>query len=130
MKKILYIDDELWLMEGVIVSLREEYNVTAVRTVDQALDLLESPDSNFNLVVLDIRMPQGDRIHDPNRGRTMGLSLAQKLKEKGNKIPIVVYTVVQDEEIHQSLRELGVKSILMKTEPPSKLKREIKRWLE
>ena len=127
-QKILYIDDELHLMEGVIASLEIVYNVIRARTVDQALDILESKDKDAqpDLIVLDVRLPKSKRVDDPSKGRTMGLAFAEKLQKRGNQIPIIAYTVVHNQKTHEDLEQAGVKKVIMKTEPPSTLKREIK----
>ncbi len=130
MKKhtILYVEDEQWLMAGVIDSLSIEYNVLKARNGDQALAYLESDKHHINLIVLDIMMPSGKRVHTP-RGRTSGVEFARIVKEDNYNIPIVCYTVVSDRKVHDELYKLGVKEIVPKTKLPSELEKVIKEVL-
>lgn len=129
-KTILYVEDELWVMGGVVDRLSTNYNVIEARNGDQALAYLESGEQGIDLILLDIMMPIGKRIRTANRGRTAGVEFARVVvEEKGLEIPIVCYTVVNDQAVHNRLRQLGVKSILTKKRLPSELERVIERHL-
>jgi len=127
---ILYVEDEQWLMGGVVDYLSADYNVLRARNGDQALALLESGKHNIDLILLDIMMPQGDRIRDSRRGRTSGVEFARiVLQEQGYDTPIVCYTVVNDRRVHDELKQIGVKEIVSKRELPSELERVVKKYL-
>ncbi len=128
-KRILYIEDELAQMEGVIEFLRIDYEVETARNADLALDILVESSTGYDLIILDVRMPQGKQIQDRNRGRTMGVELAEEIQEKYPSIPIVAYTVVHDDKLHDRLLKSGAKAVIMKSEAPSVLKKEIQKWL-
>ena len=127
---ILYVEDEQWLMEGIVDSLSCDYQVLRARNADQALSILESGKQKIDLIVLDIMMPQGKIVRDSHQGRTAGVEFARVvLGEKGYDIPIVCYTVVTDRSVHNELKQIGVKAIVSKKALPSELERVIKRYL-
>lgn len=129
-RTILYVDDEQWLMGGIVDSLSVDYNVLTARNADQALTLLESGKHKIDLIVLDIMMPVGKRIRDPHRGRTSGVEFARiVLKQKEYDIPIVCYTVVNDRKVHSELKQIGVKEVVSKRALPSELETVIKKHL-
>ena len=127
---ILYVEDEQYLMSGVVDSLSVDYDVIIARNADQGLKALENQHQQISLILLDIMMPQGQLVRDPNRGRTSGVEFARiVLQDKGYRIPIVCYTVVDDLRVRDTLRSLGVKEIVSKAELPSKLEQVIARIL-
>ncbi len=129
-KTILYVEDELWLMGGIVDRLSAKYNVVTARSGDQALACLESGKHKIDLILLDIMMPQGKRIRTPDRGRTAGVEFARiVLVEKGLKIPIVCYTGANNPQVHDALYGLGVKEVVTKKRLSSELERVIKEHL-
>src|SRR5688500_9341495 len=99
-KTILYVDEEQWLMEGVVDFFSQEFNVITAYNADQALKIILESKENIDLLLLDVMMPQGELVIDPKRGRTSGLELARILiQERKILIPIVCYTVVTDRRI-------------------------------
>lgn len=127
--RILYIEDELAMMEGTIEILRLDYEVEAVRDADLALEILNTRSTQFSLIVLDVRMPQGKQVRDPNHGRTMGVELAKRIGENFPSIPIIIYTVVNDANLHEKLRDVGVKAVVMKSYSASQLEGEIEKHI-
>jgi len=127
---ILYVEDEQWLMGGIVDALSVNYQVIPARNADQALALLESGQHKIDMIILDIMMPPGTRVRDEHHGRTTGVEFARiVLQERKLPIPIVCYTVVTDREVHNELTAIGVKAIVMKTEPPSELQKIIGKHL-
>lgn len=127
---ILYVDDELFLMQGVIDYLSIYFNVLTARGTDQALQMLESESERIDLLLFDIMMPPGSTVHTPDRGRTTGVELARiVLEEQKRDVPIVCYTVVTNPEVHNALVRIGVKEIVSKAKLPSELKAAIERNL-
>jgi|APSaa5957512622_1039677.scaffolds.fasta_scaffold243357_2 CheY-like chemotaxis protein len=126
---ILFIDDEQWLMSGIVDSLSDSYNVVKARTGDDGLKIIESGNHDIALILLDIMMPEGQIISTHDRGRTSGVKVVSILKEMGATIPIVCYTGLNDREVHEQLVELGVNTVISKRTLPSKLERVIQRVL-
>jgi DNA-binding response OmpR family regulator len=84
MKKILVVDDEANIRE----LYREEfqdmgYEVTAVADGAQALAALDQ--TRFDLVTLDMRMPDVD-----------GIETLRKMKEKDSTLPVIICTAYEE----------------------------------
>jgi CheY-like chemotaxis protein len=129
-KRILYIEDEQWLMGGVIDSLSVGFEVIPARNADQGLTILKN-DSKIQLVILDIMLPPGNNLPGTNRGRRTGIEIAKIIRnEMRLKIPIIFYTVVTDPAVYKELREIGVQEIISKKELPSELERIVQIYLK
>lgn len=127
---ILYVDDEQWLMGGIVDSLSVDYKVFTASNADQALEMIKDQNLKIDLILLDVMMPSTARVPDPNRGRTSGVQLARRLlQEEGLQIPIVCYTVVDDRDVLEELREIGVKEVVSKDRLPSELEQIILEYL-
>lgn len=129
-KTILFVDDEQWIMSGVVDSLSVDYRVLTASNADDALLILEERAENVDLILLDIMMPVGQRVDDPRRGRTTGVGFARiALREMKLDIPIICYTVVDDADVVAELTKIGVSQIVFKDKLPSQLEAIIKRHL-
>lgn len=105
-KTILIADDDAMIMQ--IFSLGMEQNSSDVRihsssTGESTIIALESikPD----ILVLDIRMPQGD-----------GFSVLDYMKKKKINLPVIVLTNYRNDEYLEKCRAYGVKDYLIKHE--------------
>ena len=84
MKKILVVDDEANIRELYKEELEDMgYEVTAVTDGMQALALLDK--SMFDLVTLDMRMPDMD-----------GIETLRKMKEKNSSLPVIICTAYEE----------------------------------
>ncbi|MGN0522699.1 MAG: response regulator transcription factor [Eubacterium sp.] len=82
--KILLVEDDLFLRDGLCEMLEKEgYGVTAVSTV---LDARGKITDGFNLVILDVMLPDGN-----------GFDFCTEIRESGNNIPILFLTACDDE---------------------------------
>lgn len=71
------------------------YGVLTAGSVAEGLDLAK--EINFDLYILDVRLPDGT-----------GVELCQKLRERNSNIPILYYSAYGDEADHESaLRVCG-----------------------
>ena len=80
MKTLLYIEDEITILQNVSKALSETgYRVLTAENLADAREYLsrETPDA----IVLDIMLPDGN-----------GLDLLKELRETGNKIPVIMLT--------------------------------------
>ncbi|GHC41465.1 response regulator [Roseibacillus persicicus] len=76
--RILVVDDEPTLRLGFSLALRtEQYDVSAASNGREALDKISKED--FDLTVLDLRMPELD-----------GLSTLNSLRQNGDDIPVIL----------------------------------------
>lgn len=80
MAKILVVEDEIPIAEGLVLNLqRKNHEVTHADTGQKALDLLN--EKNFDLILLDVRLPEVD-----------GFEVCQRLRRKKNYTPIIMLT--------------------------------------
>ncbi|MEQ2457504.1 response regulator transcription factor [Flavonifractor hominis] len=78
--RILLAEDEHSLSRAVVALLeRNHYSADAVYDGEEALTYLEA--GNYDALILDIMMPKLD-----------GLSVLRQLREKGNRIPVLMFT--------------------------------------
>jgi CheY-like chemotaxis protein len=124
-KRILFVEDEQWLMEGMVDGLRAYgYSVDCATTGTQALELIET--NGFDLILMDVMMPSSERIKDDTFGRRTGIELCRILREeKKLDIPVVCLTVVTDSAVHNELRKLGA-VVKLKPALPSEIDAVIK----
>lgn len=88
MNKILLLEDDASLIDGLAYSLKKnDFDVDIVRTVGEALDRL--PELNqYDLLILDVTLPDGT-----------GFEVCEKVRNHGNRIPIIFLTA-SDEEVN------------------------------
>lgn len=82
--KILLVEDDAFLRDGLCEMLSKEgYGVTAVSTI---LDARSKITDGFNLVILDVMLPDGN-----------GFDFCAEVRANGNAIPILFLTACDDE---------------------------------
>ena len=105
-EKILIIDDEkmpLIVHHNVLRS--EGYTVQQISgldAIDEAYNLLVRQESEqFDLLIIDIMMPEGDtyKDRDTDRGHNTGILLYQDLRKKYPRKPMIIYTNILDEGV-------------------------------
>ena len=85
MSRILLLEDDLSLINGLSFALRKEgYELEVVRTLREADSVWA--DGKYNLLILDVTLPDG-----------LGFELCQKVRQS-SKVPIIFLTA-SDEEI-------------------------------
>lgn len=87
MNKILLLEDDAGLIEGLLYSLRKNgFEVEAVRTVGKAMKYL--PEINqYDVLILDVTLPDGT-----------GFDVCEKVRKQNHQIPILFLTA-SDEEV-------------------------------
>ena len=87
MNKILLLEDDVSLLDGLSYSLKKNgFDTTIIRTVKEAFNLLNEI-SKFNLLILDVTLPDGT-----------GFEVCEKVRERNTQIPIIFLTA-SDEEV-------------------------------
>ncbi|MBU1998493.1 MAG: response regulator [Candidatus Omnitrophota bacterium] len=106
-KKILIIDDETMITKSLKKLLTKEgYLPTIVSSGNEALDQLKT--DNFDLLVLDMRMPQMDGI-ETIRAIRQYLAIEQK-----DPMPEIVITGYADENKYKCAVDLKVAAYIYK----------------
>ena len=111
MKKILFIDDDMRRMQWRIKYLElEGYEIVKAETVGEALEKAKLLKSEIGLVILDIMMPgNGIFKKEETQGYTRtGRLILNRIKEILPSIPIIILTIVEDEEFEEEMGLLGV----------------------
>ena len=84
MTRILLVEDDAFLRDGLCEMLdKEGYGVTPVSTITDAMKEIAG---GFNLVILDVMLPDGN-----------GFDFCAEVRENGNAIPILFLTACDDE---------------------------------
>lgn len=86
MQKLLLLEDDISLIDGLTYSLkRNGFDVDIARTIKEAeRRIAESP--GFDLFLFDVTLPDGN-----------GFTLCEKLRESGNRVPIIFLTASDEE---------------------------------
>jgi DNA-binding response OmpR family regulator len=112
MKRILVAEDEQAIREFVVINLkRAGYEVWEAENGDQALEVYQQNDGDFDVAVLDIMMP-GD--HD-------GLSVCKELRKSNGTIGIILLTARTQEMDKVSGLMMGADDYVTKPFSPSEL---------
>ncbi len=112
MKRILVAEDEQAIREFVVINLkRAGYEVCEAENGDQALEVYQQNDGDFDVAVLDIMMP-GD--HD-------GLSVCKELRKSNGTIGIILLTARTQEMDKVSGLMMGADDYVTKPFSPSEL---------
>ena len=131
-KRILWIEDDADMLMGLVRPLeRDGHEIVVAKNEREALEKVNESESDFDLLLFDIIIPtgiQGDMGEVP----FVGMRLLEKLLvEMKIKTPIIVLSVVRDQEMINEMNSLGVKEVLPKgAYLPSKLKEKVYEVLE
>jgi CheY-like chemotaxis protein len=123
-KNIIWIEDDYDIIEPVIYPLRKAgYTVVNISNTKEASDKIEEL-KQADLILLDMFLPKGNGGED--FGLYPGYKLLQQLRTINKvKTPVIVFTVITNEELCKDLEELGINDIVYKPIRPSKLKEAI-----
>ena len=102
MESILIVDDDKNLCEALADELKEVgYNINSVNDADSALRILDKED--FDLLLLDLKMPEKD-----------GFYVLNKLRETGKNIKVIVLTAYADVKSAIDSAKLGASDFVSK----------------
>lgn len=103
-ENILMVDDEPAMTDfGRLMFARLGYNVTALTSSREALELMQQNPDDYDLVFTDLVMPELD-----------GLELARALKNLRPDLPVVLCTGHGEQLDSVNLGELGVRAVILK----------------
>ncbi|MCA1631846.1 MAG: response regulator [Acidobacteria bacterium] len=101
MISILIVEDDPTLREVLSDLLSEDFPCCAVKSVEEALQKLET--GRFSIVLTDISMPG-----------MSGLELLGCIKQKWEHIPVIMFSGIDDEEYAQGINKIGAFDYLSK----------------
>lgn len=86
-----------------IKSAIQHYNITNMMTLKDGIQSLENLENNFQIILLDLNLPDGS-----------GINNIKTIREINSNIPIVIVTSVQDEKIAMDALRHGAQECLVK----------------
>ena len=114
-KKILVVDDDqMNLMRARMILTKAGYEISTTESGEAALETLES--TNFDLLLLDIEMPQ-----------MSGIETLEKLRktEFGAVLPVFFMTGTYEEEQQMEGKRLGVLGCVKKPFLPADIMKQV-----
>lgn len=111
MKRILVVEDEAAIREFEVINLkRAGYETTEAGSGEEALELFEKSDGNYDIALLDITMPGMD-----------GFSLCKELRRRSQTLGIIMLTARAQEMDKVSGLMMGADDYITKPFSPSEL---------
>lgn len=115
--KILVVDDEGIVLESCKRVLTPEgFDVSAAKTADEALEIIEKEIPS--LVLLDLKMP----VHD-------GIYFMKEMKQKGKEVPIIVMSGYSTQDTMAEAEMMGALIFLPKPFTPNELVEAVRKVL-
>jgi CheY-like chemotaxis protein len=123
--RILWIEDDADELIDMVRPLQHDnHEVLIAYDAEQAIEILSH--EHFDLILLDCLIPEGN-INTNAQGDLVGLALLKMIKDSGNRIPTVVFSVFGGSpHIAKKFADLGATKILAKgSMDPGDLKKQI-----
>lgn len=112
-KKILFVDDEPKILEGlrrILYKYSQEWEMSFINSVELAISLMDMTD--FDAIISDVTMPDKDGFE---------LLCSIRKKEKTKDIPVVILTGLNTQGIKKRALEMGATDLLNKPVDPDEL---------
>ena len=106
---IVFLDDELRLVDGYIRELEFDYKVQRISDVDELLDFLATKTRNIKLLILDIMMIPGNQLslEITQNGLKTGLVLYETIRKNNSELPIIIFTNVTQDEQNEIVKKIN-----------------------
>ncbi|MFQ5543537.1 MAG: response regulator [Nitrospiria bacterium] len=114
-KNILIVDDELGVLKALDILLREKYDLVLAETGEEALGHFKSG-KNFNLIILDYRLPDMD-----------GIALLRKIRKQDRVTPILFISAYATKETLAEMLEVRAHGFIDKPWDNEQLEAKIAR---
>jgi DNA-binding NtrC family response regulator len=117
--KILFVDDDIEFLKSAkqCLKLKGNFNIETAFSADEAIEKMEN--KKHDAIVCDIRMPLTD-----------GFEFLKALRESGNNIPFIVFTVAEDKETALEAFNLGANGFVGKSGDPEVVFSTLQRCIE
>ena len=125
-KKLMWIEDDALRLEAMVYPLKQiGYEIILSFDAEDAIEKMEMFHDEICLLIIDLILPPGD-LDSVNYGPYIGLDLIKLFRSHNINIPIIVFTVVDKEEVMLELRKLKVRKVLQKGRLlPKDIKKEV-----
>lgn len=111
-KRVLWVDDDLMFYSSYKEELEEDYLIDVVTSPKKMWAALEAHETPYYCgIVLDVLLPfEGVDAEQSNGGLRTGLALLEWLKgnEKFRRIPVVIFTIRENEDVDKVGRKYNV----------------------
>lgn len=112
-KHLLLIDDEDWFVEPILDRLSfEGIQCRYCRTGFAGLKEFRAHPNRYGIVILDMKLSMGERprdvdVADLDGYRVAGIYLLEKIRSLAPDLPVIGYTVLDDQSIREAIGRLG-----------------------
>jgi CheY-like chemotaxis protein len=105
--KVLLVDNDVEFLKSAkqCLKLQGNFDIELASSVNEALEKMTKKE--IDVIVSDIQMPMKD-----------GLEFLKTLRENGNNVPFIVFTVTEDKQIALKAFNLGANGFVGKSGDP------------
>lgn len=116
MINVAIVDDHQALLDGIILLLENQKDITIVAHSTSPIQLIKVlKNKSVDVLITDLKMPIMD-----------GFELTQKFLEKYPNSKVIIFSMFDTEEVLKSMLEAGASGYLLKTSPLTELLNAIK----
>ncbi len=117
--KVLLVDDDVEFLKSAkqCLKLQGNFDIESASSVNEALEKMTK--NNPDAIVCDIQMPMTD-----------GLEFLKTLRENGNNVPFIVFTVTEDKQKALKAFNLGANGFVGKSGDPKTVFSTLQRCIE
>ena len=117
--KVLLVDDDVEFLKSAkqCLKLQGNFDIESASSVNEALEKMTK--NNPNAIVCDIQMPMTD-----------GLEFLKTLRENGNNVPFIVFTLTEDKQKALKAFNLGANGFVGKSGDPKTVFSTLQRCIE
>lgn len=117
--KILLVDDDVEFIKSAkqCLELQGDFDIDPASSVNEALEKMTK--NKIDIIVCDIQMPVTD-----------GFEFLKSLRESGNKVPFIVFTVTENRETALKAFSLGANGFVGKYGDPEVVFSTLQRCIE
>jgi len=117
--KVLLVDDDVEFLKSAkqCLKLQGNFDIESASSVNEALEKMTK--NNPDAIVCDVQMPITD-----------GLEFLKTLRENGNNVPFIVFTVTEDKQKALKAFNLGANGFVGKSGDPKTVFSTLQRCIE
>ena len=117
--KVLLVDNDVEFLKSAkqCLKLQGNFDIELASSVNEALEKMTK--NNPDAIVCDIQMPMTD-----------GFEFLKTLRENGNNVPFIVFTVTEDKQIALKAFNLGANGFVGKSGDPETIFSTLQRCIE
>jgi two-component system chemotaxis sensor kinase CheA len=126
-KKVLLIDEDEIYMMPIFDRLKfEKINYDYCNTGYKGLEKFKKEE--YKLIILDMRLSLGEELENITNFKPPGLYVLEEIRKINKKIPIICFTIIDDESLAGNIKKLN-SIYINKTEEIGFLFETIKKYI-